>query len=126
VNYWELRQDEETGQRFHQSEDNSLAKGKAFVDEQVLPHLGIGSQRIKEYPAKALHLGYMVNGLISAYMGRIPCDDRDHLENKRFEMAGPLMASLLKKYAHQLKYYRSFIAVQLCFNHNFDFLFQAC
>jgi DNA-directed RNA polymerase beta subunit len=93
----EVLQDKETGKRKYLTKEEYLIKGKDFINEYVLPHIGYGE--VGDNRVKAYHVGYMVNRLVSAYVGKIPCDDRDHLENKRFDLAGPLMATLLKKYA---------------------------
>lgn len=68
--------------------------GRKIISEEVLP--GLGTERICDR-IKGFHLGYMVNRLIFAYLGRIHCDDRDHLQNKRFDLAGPMLATLFKK-----------------------------
>ena len=44
----------------------------------------------------------MVHKLLSASLGRIKEDDRDHLMNKRMDLAGPLIASLFKQSFFQL------------------------
>lgn len=68
--------------------------GRRVIDGEVLPALGCEEtcDRLKGH-----HIGYMVNRLVFAYLGRIPCDDRDHLQNKRFDLAGPLLATLFKR-----------------------------
>lgn len=72
--------------------DEVMDHGTNLIREEVLPALGPDEDRIKGY-----HLGYMTNRLIFAYLGRIPCDDRDHLQNKRFELAGPMLATLFRR-----------------------------
>lgn len=76
-----------------------IIHAEEVICEEVLPALGTEKlhNRVKGY-----HIGYMVNRLIYAYLGRIPCDDRDHLKNKRFDLAGPLLATLFKSYANAI------------------------
>ncbi|XP_021958303.2 DNA-directed RNA polymerase II subunit RPB2 [Folsomia candida] len=92
-----LSTDEPPPRRIVTHEEHHLA-GEIFINEKVLPHVGVESNsRIR----KALHIGYMVNRLIKTQAGRIECDNRDHIQNKRYDLAGPLMSSLLKKVLHQ-------------------------
>jgi DNA-directed RNA polymerase II subunit RPB2 len=41
-------------------------------------------------------LGYMVHRLLLAALGRRELDDRDHMGNKRLDLAGPLLAYLFR------------------------------
>ena len=41
-------------------------------------------------------LGYMVHRLLLAALGRRELDDRDHIGNKRLDLAGPLLAFLFR------------------------------
>lgn len=41
-------------------------------------------------------LGYMVHRLLLAALGRRELDDRDHMGNKRLDLAGPLLAFLFR------------------------------
>ncbi|CAL8099003.1 unnamed protein product [Orchesella dallaii] len=86
----------ETGDR-----DVIISHGESVVCNEVLPALGFEKMcgRIKGH-----HLGYMVNRLVFAYLGRIPCDDRDHLKNKRFDLAGAMLANLFKAQIKALMY----------------------
>ena len=45
---------------------------------------------------KAYFVGYMVNRLLQASLGRATEDDRDHYGKKRLDMAGTLLASLFR------------------------------
>lgn len=47
---------------------------------------------------KAYYLGYMINKLLSCYLGRIEPDDRDSFINKRIDMPGDLEFELFKQY----------------------------
>lgn len=79
------------------SSDDYYIRGLNFVNEHLLPHLGTGLKHEKEIEKKAIHIGHMVNRVVQAYLGLIPCDDRDHVKNKRYDLPGPLIANLLKK-----------------------------
>lgn len=41
-------------------------------------------------------MGYMVHRLLLAALGRRELDDRDHIGNKRLDLAGPLLAFLFR------------------------------
>lgn len=88
--------DRETGSRRVFTDDDYYVKGLTFVNAEVLPHIGNGEESVHN-DRKAYHIGYIVNRLIQTKLGRLPCDDRDHLQNKRFDLPGPLMANLTKK-----------------------------
>ncbi len=49
------------------------------------------------YLKKAYFVGYMVNRLLTAGLGRANEDDRDYYGKKRLEMAGNLMASQFRQ-----------------------------
>lgn len=59
-----------------------------------LPHVSLGEGFESK---KAYFLGYMVNRMLSAALGRRELDDRDHFGNKRMDLAGPLLAGLFRK-----------------------------
>ena len=59
----------------------------------MLPHIGV-TQHCET--KKVYFLGYMVNRLLSAALGRRELDDRDHLGNKRLDLAGPLLSFLFR------------------------------
>ena len=59
----------------------------------MLPHVGISDYCESK---KAYFLGYMVHRLLLASLGRRELDDRDHLGNKRLDLAGPLLAFLFR------------------------------
>lgn len=60
-----------------------------ILQKELLPHLGTDeSCNIK----KAMFIGYMVNRLLSAALGRTREDDRDHYGKKRLDLVGTLFA----------------------------------
>ena len=67
---------------------------KSKLQNNFLPHVGTRAhQEIK----KSYFLGYMVHRLLQGALGRRVLDDRDHLSNKRMNMAGPLLALVFRK-----------------------------
>lgn len=63
-----------------------------ILNNELFPHLGITSSRNKI----GFFLGHILNKLIMTFLKIRPEDDRDHLNNKRFEAAGHLMAELFR------------------------------
>ncbi|KAF2858486.1 beta and beta-prime subunits of DNA dependent RNA-polymerase [Piedraia hortae CBS 480.64] len=70
----------------------------------ILPHVGV--KDLDFYP-KALYLAFMGRRVIMAMHSEKQLDDRDYLGNKRFELAGQMIAllfeQLFKDYCGQLK-----------------------
>jgi DNA-directed RNA polymerase II subunit RPB2 len=65
---------------------------KQILMNEVFPHLGISSDETQ----KIIFLGHMCGKLILTYVGHRPMDDRDHLSNKRVEVAGILVGDLFR------------------------------
>lgn len=65
-----------------------------ILTKEFLPHIG---QTADATARKAFFLGYMVNRLLKAALGRAEPDDRDHLGKKRIDLAGPLMTNLFRQ-----------------------------
>lgn len=65
-----------------------VAYAEDILQKELLPHVGISAS---DSFKKVFFLGYMVHKLLMVALGRRECDDRDHLANKRLDMAGPLM-----------------------------------
>lgn len=63
-----------------------------LLNNELLPHLGISSTKFH----KTFFLGYMLNRLLLTYVGERAMDDRDHINNKRIEMSGYLVAELFR------------------------------
>jgi len=63
-----------------------------ILNNDILPHLGITSSPI----SKTFFLMFMLHKLIQTANGNRPEDDRDHLNNKRFETAGYLVSELFR------------------------------
>ena len=70
---------------------------EALLRNAFMPH--IHSERFDDVlKVKAYFLGYMINKLLSCYLGRTPPDDRDSFVNKRIDMPGDLIFDLFKQY----------------------------
>lgn len=67
---------------------------KDILQRELLPHISV-------YPGnetkKAYFIGYMIQKLLNAALGRLPEDDRDHYGKKRLDMAGALFAGLFRQ-----------------------------
>ena len=63
------------------------------LQENLLPHLGIGMRNERK---KAFFVGYMVQRICNAHLGRIKEDDRDHYGKKRMDLAGALLETLFR------------------------------
>lgn len=75
------------------------AEHRAYVmdllRQEMLPHVGTG-QTAGWQKEKAFFLGYMVHRLLLCALERYTPDNRDHMANKRMDMAGPLMARMFR------------------------------
>ncbi len=69
--------------------ENRIQYSKLLLEGDFLPHI---STAPNDLPKKSYFLGYMVNKLLKAYLGRIEEDDRDYYGKKRLDMAGSLLA----------------------------------
>lgn len=70
---------------------------KKLLMTKLLPHLGMDDSD-ETTAKKAFFLGYMVNRLCNAALGRAAEDDRDHYGKKRLELAGVLVANLFRQF----------------------------
>jgi len=73
--------------------DERIALARSIIREAFLPHVGTDDSSNTK---KGYFLGYMVNKLLLTALGRRNLDDRDHLGNKRLDLAGPLMSFLFR------------------------------
>ena len=62
------------------------------LTKEFLPHLGTNLEDCRK---KGFFLCHMIRKLLMVHMKFWPFDDRDHLQNKRYLFAGPMIASLL-------------------------------
>lgn len=70
---------------------------KKLLMGKLLPHLGVDDSD-ETVAKKAFFLGYMVNRLCNAALGRVQEDDRDHYGKKRLELAGVMLGNLFKQF----------------------------
>ena len=64
------------------------------LEGDFLPHVSTEPEGLIK---KAYFVGYMVNRLLSASLGRCAEDDRDYYGKKRMEMAGTLLSGLYRQ-----------------------------
>lgn len=62
------------------------------LNNDIFPHLGVMSS----HGEKNIFMMYMLNKLLQTFVGLRPEDDRDHLNNKRFETSGYLISELFR------------------------------
>ncbi len=83
------------------SRSQRIAFTKDILQKQFLSHI---SQEPGNEPNKAFFLGYMVNKLLATCLNRRDYDDRDHMGNKRMDLAGTLVGTLFRMlYAKMMK-----------------------
>ncbi len=76
-----------------QSKEIRIERMREVLDKYLLPHLGI-DPRDRIY--KAYNLCKMLRKYIMVASGELPTDDKDHYMNKRLNMAGDLLANLIR------------------------------
>lgn len=77
-----------------QPKEVRLERAQQVIDQYFLPHIGLKPENRVD---KAYFLGQMVEKLLELVIGRRGPDDKDHLANKRFKLAGDLMASVFRQ-----------------------------
>ena len=77
-----------------QPKEVRLERAQQVIDQYFLPHLGLKPENRID---KAYFLGQMVEKLLEFVLGRRGPDDKDHLANKRFKLAGDLMAAVFRQ-----------------------------
>lgn len=102
--------------------EQRIRYAKEILQKEMLPHVGISEHCETK---KAYFLGYMVHRLLLAALGRRELDDRDHVGNKRLDLAGPLLAFLFRSlFRNLLKEIRA--SAQKYINKNGDFNLDVC
>ena len=76
-----------------QIKDYRLRRAQEVIDNYLLPHIGTSEEDRK---AKGYFLIRMAERTSEAAYGLRPFDDKDHLANKRIELAGKLMETLFR------------------------------
>lgn len=82
-----------------QPKEVRLERAQQVIDQYFLPHIGVTPESRLE---KAYFLGQMVERLLELVVGRRELDDKDHLANKRFKLAGDLIAVVFRQAFRQL------------------------
>ncbi|VDN24263.1 unnamed protein product [Gongylonema pulchrum] len=104
------------------TKEQRIKYAKEILQKEMLPHVGISDFCETK---KAYFLGYMVHRLLLAALGRRELDDRDHMGNKRLDLAGPLLAFLFRAlFRNLLKEVR--LTAQKYINKNGDFMLDLC
>jgi len=67
--------------------DKRIRYVKHIFHNEFLPHVGLARTHETQY-AKALYLGHAVLKLIHVFLGHVPEDDRDHIQNRRIYTPG--------------------------------------
>ncbi|KAL2939083.1 DNA-directed RNA polymerase II subunit 2, partial [Bienertia sinuspersici] len=69
--------------------EERIKYARMILRDELLPHVEQGAD-------KSYNFGYIINELLSCALGRRREDDIYHLGNRRFDVAGPLMAGLFQ------------------------------
>ena len=75
------------------SKENRIKYAREILQREMLPHV---STQPGNESKKAFFIGYMVDKILNAALGRSKEDDRDHYGKKRMDMAGALFAGLFR------------------------------
>jgi len=81
------------GPQVQQKLNDRIRWASMVLEGDFLPHVADNSEG---FIKKAYFVGYMVNRLLSASLGRCTEDDRDYYGKKRMEMAGTLLHGLYR------------------------------
>lgn len=73
------------------SEDEKLHYIDHILTKEFLPHIGTDPVHCTK---KGYFLCLMIRRLLMVHVGLRPFDDRDHLQNKRYYFAGPMIAQI--------------------------------
>uniref|UniRef100_A0A915EJ38 DNA-directed RNA polymerase subunit beta n=1 Tax=Ditylenchus dipsaci TaxID=166011 RepID=A0A915EJ38_9BILA len=104
------------------TKEQRVKYAKEILQKEMLPHVGVSEHTETK---KAYFIGYMVHRLLLASLGRRELDDRDHIGNKRLDLAGPLLAFLFRAmFKNLLKEVR--LTAQKYINKNGDFNLDVC
>ena len=76
------------------SRETRIAYAQKILETEFLPHVSITPEGLYK---KSYFVGYMVNRLIQASLGRTSEDDRDYYGKKRMDMAGSLLSGLFRQ-----------------------------
>jgi DNA-directed RNA polymerase II subunit RPB2 len=82
------------GPQTQQSRSSRIRWASMVLEGDFLPHVSLTPEGLHK---KAYFVGYMVNRLLTAHLGRCTEDDRDYYGKKRMELAGTLMSGLYRQ-----------------------------
>lgn len=80
--------------------EKRIAYVNYIIRNEFLPHVGL-QQTPEIIWRKCIELGLLARKLIGVALGYEKCDDRDHYQNKRIDMNGPMLAYLLRAYFYK-------------------------
>ncbi|KAI6207569.1 DNA-directed RNA polymerase subunit beta [Aphelenchoides besseyi] len=104
------------------TKEQRIKYAREILQKEMLPHVGVSEHCETK---KAYFIGYMVHRLLLAALGRRELDDRDHIGNKRLDLAGPLLAFLFRSLFRNLMKEVRLIA-QKYINQRHDFNLDVC
>lgn len=81
------------------SKEDRIESARKLLQDTFLPHVGSGERADQ---SKAYALGMAVSKLLNTALGRRLVDDRDHMANKRLDLAGPLLQGLFRQLAQKM------------------------
>lgn len=89
------------GSTIHPTKEERIKYAKQIINKELLPHLQFKYSDILEpelqiTKTKAHFIGYIINKLYMCYIGVNKENDRDHLSNKRLDLTGNLLMTLMK------------------------------
>uniref|UniRef100_A0A0K0CZ74 DNA-directed RNA polymerase subunit beta n=1 Tax=Angiostrongylus cantonensis TaxID=6313 RepID=A0A0K0CZ74_ANGCA len=104
------------------TKEQRIKYAKEILQKEMLPHVGVADFCETK---KAYFIGYMVHRLLLSALGRRELDDRDHMGNKRLDLAGPLLALLFRALFRNLLKEMRLSAIKYI-NKNGDFAMDVC
>eukprot|EP00906_Rhabdomonas_costata_P035045 RCo049268 len=75
------------------SRERRISYARDVLMKETLPHVGVGE---RSFTKKIFFIGYMTHKMLQVALGRRQSDDRDFGGNKRYDMAGQLLAGLFR------------------------------
>ena len=73
------------------TKEKRIENAKTILAREFLSHTGSSCMR-----KKAILLGYAIKRLLTVIAGKEPPHDRDHLDNKRLDVTGPLLSQVFR------------------------------
>jgi len=74
--------------------ETRISYASKILESEFLPHVAVTAEGLYK---KSYFVGYMINRLIQASLGRTSEDDRDYYGKKRLDMAGSLLSGLFRQ-----------------------------